>query len=1451
MKKTQRTWCAIVLAAGAIMLKHTLLAATPFAVWDGDFSELTQGNLTIDINGNTRATDNSYLRITGENGILVNHATSGGMNVYTMLVRCSGLNLSAEKAQVLFTSRSNINNNQVGVNLPANNAVVRGIWNGDDWNDGATQASVPENYTTLCYNHQQKSGTYLYAVDADGGITTLYSVVGLRSSGAAYSGTNIGGLHTATSTTLLPATGLTITGIAVFNSTLTQDEMKGYNWPSDIVQVEVASDTTVSQLNTQIPAGKRTVVFNCADGVKLTVNEAFSDAVSVLVASEGSIMLVADEKPEAIGADFSAVAGAVLRSWLEPGVVGFNFNANGGRENEGTADGCANTALALEIGEWSANASSASGTSATMFADGLSTLTWSSRNVYAEQADLTAGSFIQGYLDDGNGGVRISLSNVPYRTYDLIVYCSTDDSTKSFKAVTVNGTIYTWDATLGKVVTTSDTNATWGLASAAAGKAVIGANTIRINGLTGPLTIAGGTNGNGARGCIAAIQIMPAGTSTTPTMALSTNGDWTDATKWEGGHVATANAILKVTGDVTLTVSESVELTGGVTVEGTEGSLTIRPATGKTFTASSLSSALPIHLDAGVTIPTLSAPVTYLYKTATVESAMLGATYTKGTGESDGAHTAMGLNGGTLTLTSAGEGDVYYLRESFTGTQTAVSFVDAVASYSDILSVGQAAYTLSGKTAVTTPRFILSQGAVGRTATFTMAGESSLTVTGASNPDSNQASIMIGHYNGPSTLTISDSATFTAKDAQMLVGKTGNNQTITLNGGVLDVLGIKVSSGATGTNMLNLNGGEIKLGDVGITASGSSRMAITLGGMVTVTTQADSVPVTQTFVDDEDLTHALIKKGSGTLFLGTSRPRMDVQEGRVSVTVLPDELVSGKIVLKVPENASEDVDEKFLVVASSGEEVGILSAAVDQTAHTITLTLDVNTAITESGNISELIADGTTGRVTINGANAEEPIAIMFDEIPSGIDEVLIVGTVIVRGALTDKVTFAPGASVLVDTEMEITLTKVEPTAVIRVVEGGNLKLYFSGVAQTDFTYQQTVRVEEGGVYDVAVESGRNKDYSHPIVLAGGTLTNSGEAATVNSRQYWQTSLEADSFLDVPENEFGAVNSQYAQHTFILGGHKLTKTGPGQFTFRAARFVGGGTLQADEGKLILASCSRDGSSVNLVLGAAGEIEIDNGTAFGKPGAVTGSGLLSYPNGVATNNGPIFQDNTWAGTVWLKNMVWNGWDLGRDGNGTGTASPSKIRLTGVKGYSGGEGCNVEIVLQDEGNVKALLATNGSSNATYWFNKFSGAGTFGWDIWDETITAGPVSGHIFWIKDVSDYTGQLVTGEYLHFKIGATAPEGRTPGAITVADGATICPGNWLAKTITFGQTLTVKGEKGALVATVDEEPRFGKVWVALLDEEGNPRKGSYVLKTKAVDDGYEIRVEQTGLTVVIR
>lgn len=423
---------------------------------------------------------------------------------------------------------------------------------------------------------------------------------------------------------------------------------------------------------------------------------------------------------------------------------------------------------------------------------------------------------------------------------------------------------------------------------------------------------------------------------------------------------------------------------------------------------------------------------------------------------------------------------------------------------------------------------------------------------------------------------------------------------------------------------------------------------------------------------------------------------------------------------------------------------------------------------------------------------------------------------------------------IVVSHEQTLTITEnLTYPAKIKVVEGGVLTLNFgSDVTKTGNTYNATVRVEAGGVYDLAYATG-HADYSHPIVLAGGTLTNSGIESGVGSRQYWQNSVVAGSTIDVPGNEFGAVNAGHAAHDYNLGGNVLTKTGAGQFTFKTANFVGGGTLAVEEGTFILDSCTvPEGATLDFVVASGATIIVKGNNPLAKTGTVTGSGTVIYENGVDTS--AIYQDTGWTGTLWIKGMNWNDWDLGREG----TAGSSQVKLTGFTGYAPNNtsaGCNATVELADNGNTKAVSVNNGYSTGAFFFKKIIGSGTF-------TATSANTSKHIYKFHDVSEFTGKLEANN-IRIVVG-NGNVGDDAGTMAFTDGVNINGGlNWSAAKVVFGNTLKVKGAVGDAIVTATTLPETMPS-VTLVD--GETETTGYTL----VNDNGTLKVALAAVTVTL-
>lgn len=156
-------------------------------------------------------------------------------------------------------------------------------------------------------------------------------------------------------------------------------------------------------------------------------------------------------------------------------------------------------------------------------------VTYSAANGWSHASDNTR-TILQAYLDDGGtNGASITVRNVPFTKYDVIVYFATDNANAKFRPVTINGTRYAWTqfgttenpwdswttTNTGTLIVNADANATFGRSQQDV--ANLGQNAIRVDGLeTQTLTIQGSTGiqnndtGRIERCGIAAIQIIQA-----------------------------------------------------------------------------------------------------------------------------------------------------------------------------------------------------------------------------------------------------------------------------------------------------------------------------------------------------------------------------------------------------------------------------------------------------------------------------------------------------------------------------------------------------------------------------------------------------------------------------------------------------------------------------------------------------------------------------------------------------------------------------------------------------------------------------------------------------------------------------------------------------------------------------------------------------------------------------
>ena len=291
-------------------------APTPTAVWDGDFTA-TQTGYTLNRNDNAISQDNSTITINQNVGVKVDF--SQGVNAMTVMFRYSDLSFDAQKT--LATSYcSGGDENRTGVYAAKDSGTINGIWNTANWNNPMGTLSESSGVLAFCYS--KTAGTSLYYVNANGIRTQLYNKDGLKAGGdAAINGCTIGGERAKSGATLLgAATGMKITGIAIFNSVLSQDEMVSYSFPSDDPTTgfdyvaTIAANTTLGDITTWTkgsgtPDANSKVYIKSENNAILTIDGLLS--LNTLKVVGGSVSLAngaSISSTEVIGADINIAA---------------------------------------------------------------------------------------------------------------------------------------------------------------------------------------------------------------------------------------------------------------------------------------------------------------------------------------------------------------------------------------------------------------------------------------------------------------------------------------------------------------------------------------------------------------------------------------------------------------------------------------------------------------------------------------------------------------------------------------------------------------------------------------------------------------------------------------------------------------------------------------------------------------------------------------------------------------------------------------------------------------------------------------------------------------------------------------------------------------------------------------------------------------------------------------
>ena len=198
--------------------------------------------------------------------------------------------------------------------------------------------------------------------------------------------------------------------------------------------------------------------------------------------------------------------------------------------------------------------------------------------------------------------------------------------------------------------------------------------------------------------------------------------------------------------------------------------------------------------------------------------------------------------------------------------------------------------------------------------------------------------------------------------------------------------------------------------------------------------------------------------------------------------------------------------------------------------------------------------------------------------------------------------TLAENASSLTTVASGVVQSRGSIATDIAVLTGAKLKLGsqsgFGGSGSAPSG--KTITVKEGGVIELNGVEGCNA-----YTLDGGTLQNTGEAITTESRQTMSLTLTTNSTVHAG-SDFGLLNNGYGATTLNLGGHTLKKTGDAKFWLYNTRSEQGGAIEIQAGSVYAYSTV---SLPNVAFNIAGGAELKVRTGNFTVGELSGTGTV--------------------------------------------------------------------------------------------------------------------------------------------------------------------------------------------------------------------------------------------------
>ena len=436
----------------------------------------------------------------------------------------------------------------------------------------------------------------------------------------------------------------------------------------------------------------------------------------------------------------------------------------------------------------------------------------------------------------------------------------------------------------------------------------------------------------------------------------------------------------------------------------------------------------------------------------------------------------------------------------------------------------------------------------------------------------------------------------------------GGTASVTLNGGTYT--GSIKAGTATGAKTLAITG-AVTLAPSQI--FGFDTIVAREGGALTLNIGSD---VAMSNIATEGKGY-IVKTGSGTLDVGSLRPRMDIQAGKIKLLASSENIADGYIILPIPTTASEGDADKVLVVDANGETIQLNGTPqVDTTAGTVRINLQVNTVINTTGILSDSIQDSSSGLFLIQGPATGTPIEITIDratpvdvtyQVSGLVKFILADGQTLVS---LEKFAFDEGSELILDASCAGSITV--PAGKSITIGGGTYTIVNNGTVRVKDDTSVTLTNNASGIFDVVsgnatVAVPQNQAIKGTIyVRSGATYTNNWTSdaidynGTVNAHVYGTLAFGSTRWT------FGANNNLY-----LYTGATVTGTGEG----------GNGTLDFNGGNGNI-YVKPNGSTTGTVTCSApmrnrqgGTITVDQDMVF----ETTGN-LINYENGSPTKSG---------------------------------------------------------------------------------------------------------------------------------------------------------------------------------------------------------------------------------------